>query len=151
MPRKRATRWQYRKALRDINQLDWHKCHDGHVAISPRPLQQIHFLQAGDVVELDLGPTSSRCGRQSPLLLSAHRPDQASRFLLMRETLVSTKEELAFTAFEQLFAERGLPLAIRSDNGAPPSPVPMSCSTSPSSRSGGSGCNPFGPRLSPMS
>ncbi len=45
--------------------------------------------------------------------------DQASRFLLMCEALDSTREELAFTAFERLFAERGLPLAIRSDNGVP--------------------------------
>ena len=59
--------------------------------------------------------------------------DQASRFLLLCEALVSTREELAFTAFERLFCERGLPLAIRSDNGVPPLD------------------NPFGPRLSPMS
>jgi transposase InsO family protein len=45
--------------------------------------------------------------------------DQASRFLLLCEALESTREELAFTAFERLFAERGLPLAIRSDNGVP--------------------------------
>jgi transposase InsO family protein len=45
--------------------------------------------------------------------------DQASRFLLLCEALESTREELAFTAFERLFCERGLPLAIRSDNGVP--------------------------------
>ena len=45
--------------------------------------------------------------------------DQASRFLLMCEALESTREQLAFTAFERLFAERGLPHAIRSDNGVP--------------------------------
>src|SRR5437588_3826501 len=45
--------------------------------------------------------------------------DHASRFLLLCEALESTREELAFTAFEQLFAERGLPSAIRSDNGVP--------------------------------
>ncbi|QQO32988.1 IS481 family transposase [Bradyrhizobium diazoefficiens] len=45
--------------------------------------------------------------------------DQASRFLLMCEALESTREELAVTAFERLFAERGLPLSIRSDNGVP--------------------------------
>jgi hypothetical protein len=32
---------------------------------------------------------------------------------------VTTREELAFTAFERLFRERGLSLAIRSDNGVP--------------------------------
>jgi transposase InsO family protein len=45
--------------------------------------------------------------------------DHASRFLLMCEALESTREELAVTAFEQLFRERGLPQAIRSDNGVP--------------------------------
>jgi transposase InsO family protein len=45
--------------------------------------------------------------------------DHASRFLLLCEALESTREDLAVTACEQLFAERGLPLAIRSDNGVP--------------------------------
>lgn len=45
--------------------------------------------------------------------------DHASRYLLLCEALESTREELAFTAFERLFQERGLPRAIRSDNGVP--------------------------------
>jgi transposase InsO family protein len=45
--------------------------------------------------------------------------DYASRFLLVCEALGSTREDLAITAFAQLFAERGLPAAIRSDNGVP--------------------------------
>jgi transposase InsO family protein len=45
--------------------------------------------------------------------------DHASRFILLCEALESTREELAVTAFEQLFGERGLPGAIRSDNGVP--------------------------------
>lgn len=45
--------------------------------------------------------------------------DQASRFLLLCEALESTREDLAVTAFERLFRERGLPKAIRSDNGVP--------------------------------
>ncbi len=45
--------------------------------------------------------------------------DHASRFLLLCEALKSTRENLAFTAFERLLADRGLPLAIRSDNGVP--------------------------------
>jgi transposase InsO family protein len=45
--------------------------------------------------------------------------DHASRYLLLCEALGSTREELAFTAFERLFQERGLPTAIRSDNGVP--------------------------------
>jgi len=45
--------------------------------------------------------------------------DHASRYLLMCEALESTREDIAITAFEQLFLERGLPAAIRSDNGVP--------------------------------
>jgi transposase InsO family protein len=45
--------------------------------------------------------------------------DHASRYLLMCEALESVREELAFTSFERLFAERGLPAAMRSDNGVP--------------------------------
>ncbi len=45
--------------------------------------------------------------------------DHASRFLLLCEALDSTREEPAITAFERLFHERGLPFAIRSDNGVP--------------------------------
>jgi transposase InsO family protein len=45
--------------------------------------------------------------------------DHASRFLLLCEALDSTREDLASSAFERLFRERGLPLAIRSDNGVP--------------------------------
>ncbi len=45
--------------------------------------------------------------------------DQASRYLLMCEALESTKEANAFTAFQRLFEERGLPGAMRTDNGLP--------------------------------
>jgi transposase InsO family protein len=45
--------------------------------------------------------------------------DHASRYLLLCEALESTREELAFMAFERLFEECGLPGAIRSDNGVP--------------------------------
>jgi transposase InsO family protein len=45
--------------------------------------------------------------------------DQASRYLLACEALESTKEEPVIGAFVRLFNERGLPLAMRSDNGLP--------------------------------
>jgi transposase InsO family protein len=45
--------------------------------------------------------------------------DHASRYLLLCEALESSCESLAFTAFERLFQERGLPHSIRSDNGVP--------------------------------
>ena len=50
-----------------------------------------------------------------PLTVTA----QASRFLLLCEALESTKEKGAFETCRQLFRERGLPAAIRSDNGLP--------------------------------
>ena len=50
-----------------------------------------------------------------PLTVSDH----ASRFLLFCEALDSTREDTAIQGFEQLFVERGLPRAIRSDNGVP--------------------------------
>ena len=45
--------------------------------------------------------------------------DHASRYLLLCEALESTREDPAIAAFEQLFRQRGLPQAIRSDNGVP--------------------------------
>ena len=45
--------------------------------------------------------------------------DYASRYLLLCEAMESNEERFAFTAFERLFKERGLPEAIRSDNGVP--------------------------------
>lgn len=45
--------------------------------------------------------------------------DQASRYLLLSEALESTKEIPAIEAFVRLFRERGMPAAIRSDNGLP--------------------------------
>jgi transposase InsO family protein len=45
--------------------------------------------------------------------------DHASRYLLLCEAMESNAEQFAFTAFERLFKERGLPQAIRSDNGVP--------------------------------
>jgi transposase InsO family protein len=45
--------------------------------------------------------------------------DYRSRYLLACEGLASTKSAFAFTVFERVFKEFGLPHAIRSDNGAP--------------------------------
>ena len=45
--------------------------------------------------------------------------DHASRYLLLCEALESVREDGAFQCFEHLFRERGLPTAIRSDNGVP--------------------------------
>ena len=45
--------------------------------------------------------------------------DQASRLILMCEALETTREETATAAFLRLFQDRGLPRAIRTDNGLP--------------------------------
>ena len=45
--------------------------------------------------------------------------DFASRYLLSCEALSTTKEIYAFTVFERVFKEFGLPRAIRTDNGVP--------------------------------
>ena len=45
--------------------------------------------------------------------------DFASRYVLACEALTTTKETFAFTAFERIFQEFGLPRGIRTDNGVP--------------------------------
>jgi putative transposase len=45
--------------------------------------------------------------------------DFASRYLLSCEALASTRETFAFSVFERVFREFGLPKAIRTDNGVP--------------------------------
>src|SRR5260370_4955367 len=93
----------------------WSSAQAGNAIAPPeRPSQQAACLMtsgAPTTSEFRLG-TASWC---YPLTVTDH----ASRFLLLCEALESTREELAFTAFERLFAERGLPNAIRSDNGVP--------------------------------
>jgi transposase InsO family protein len=50
-----------------------------------------------------------------PLTIS----DFASRYLICCEALATTKAVYAFTVFERIFKDFGLPLAIRTDNGSP--------------------------------
>lgn len=45
--------------------------------------------------------------------------DFASRYLICCEALATTKAMYAFTVFERIFKDFGLPLAIRTDNGTP--------------------------------
>ena len=45
--------------------------------------------------------------------------DYSSRYLLACEALESTKEVFAFSIFERVFKEFGLPTAMRTDNGVP--------------------------------
>jgi len=50
-----------------------------------------------------------------PLTVSDH----AARYLLLCEAFESTREAPVIEAFQWLFRDRGLPVAIRSDNGLP--------------------------------
>ena len=45
--------------------------------------------------------------------------DFASRYLLSCDALSTTQEIYAFTVFERVFKDFGLPKAIRTDNGVP--------------------------------
>lgn len=45
--------------------------------------------------------------------------DYASRYLIACEGLENTQEQYAFTVFERIFKEYGLPVGIRTDNGVP--------------------------------
>lgn len=76
--------------------------------------------------------------------------DHASRYLLLCEAMESNRTELAFQAFERLFRERGLPRAIRSDNGYR-SLLRTDCFSFQGSRSGGYGwesrSSAFGPAI----
>jgi len=58
-----------------------------------------------------LNPTQGRAPKIGPASSFPHYPvtDHASRFLLLCEALEAAREDLACTAFERLFRERGLP------------------------------------------
>jgi putative transposase len=45
--------------------------------------------------------------------------DSTSRYLIACDALTTTKERYAFTVFERVFKDFGLPLSIRTDNGVP--------------------------------
>jgi putative transposase len=45
--------------------------------------------------------------------------DAVSRYLFCSDALATTQETYAFTVFERVFKEFGLPLSIRTDNGVP--------------------------------
>ena len=92
-----------------------------------QPMNQRRTRAMGTTLSAGLNPNDLWCadykgefrlGNQRycyPLTVTDH----ASRYLLLCEAFESTQEVFAFTAFDQLFKERGLPDAIRSDNGVP--------------------------------
>ena len=81
----------------------------------------------GTALSLGQRPNELWCTDYKGEFLLGNRPycypltvtDHASRYLLTCEALSSTREDFAFTVFERLFKERGLPANIRSDNGVP--------------------------------
>jgi transposase InsO family protein len=90
---------------------DQHAVVDRHCAKQPLVRRFQELASAKTEGESKLG-NGQYC---FPLIVT----DYASGFLLRCEALESTRENLAITAFEQLFQERGLLQAIRSDNGVP--------------------------------
>ena len=63
---------------------------------------------------------ASSCSRDRRYCYPLTVTDFASRYLLLCEGLATTKEHVrASPSFERLFQERGLPRAIRTDNGVP--------------------------------
>jgi len=103
-----------------------HAVLDRHGLIAPMK-RRVLTKANGTGLSLGQNPNELWCtDYKGEFLLGNHKycypltvTDHASRYLLLCEALDSTREELAFTAFEHLFKERGLPGSIRSDNGVP--------------------------------
>jgi len=84
-------------------------------------------LRAGTSLSQALEPNALWCADYKGEFMLADRrycypltvSDFASRYLIACEALATTKEAYAFTVFERLFKEFGLPRAIRTDNGVP--------------------------------
>ena len=93
----------------------------GGATRSSAPSCARHLVVSRAAAQNELGCTDYK----GEFLLGNHKccypltvTDHASRFLLTCEALSSIREDYAFTVFERLFKERGLPANIRSDNGA---------------------------------
>jgi putative transposase len=121
-----------------------------------RPRRSSHKAR-GTALSLPVHPNELWCADYKGEFMSADRrycypltiTDAASRYLLCCEALSSTRAGLAFTVFERIFKEFGLPAAIRTDNGVPfagpnslfnLSKLSVWCSTE----------NPFGAKVLPM-
>ena len=86
-----------------------------------------HFKAQGTTLSRALRPNELWCADYKGEFMLVDRrycypltiTDFASRYLLSCEALSSTMEIYAFTVFERVFKEFGLPLAIRTDNGVP--------------------------------
>jgi putative transposase len=82
------------------------RLHSGRRATTPNEVWTVDFKSWWQ------GAEGRRC---EPLTVR----DEFSRYVLELRTLESARYETVRTAFERLFAQHGLPAAIRSDNGSP--------------------------------
>ena len=82
------------------------RLHSGRRATAPNQVWTVDFKGGW------LGAEGRRC---EPLTVR----DEFSRYVLELRTLENARYETVRAAFERLFAQHGLPAAIRSDNGSP--------------------------------
>ncbi len=102
-----------------------HAVLDRHGLVSHRRRRR-HRAQ-GTARSQPLQPNSLWCADYKGEFMLANRrycypltiSDFASRYLIACEALSTTKEDYAFSVFENTFKEFGLPRAIRTDNGVP--------------------------------
>jgi putative transposase len=103
-----------------------HAVLDRHGLVS-RGRQRNHYKAEGTSLSKPDHPNDLWCADYKGEFMLADRrycypltlTDFASRYLLCCEALATTKEIYAFTVFERVFKDFGLPKAIRSDNGVP--------------------------------
>jgi transposase InsO family protein len=102
-----------------------HAVLERHGMVKPRKARR--YRPQGTELSEGKAPNELWCADyKGEFLLGNHRycypltiTDYRSRYLLACESLESTKEKFAFTVFERVFKDFGLPLAIRTDNGIP--------------------------------
>jgi putative transposase len=102
-----------------------HAVLERHGLVTPRKVRR--YRAQGTELSEGTSPNELWCADyKGEFQLGNHRycypltiTDYRTRYLLACEGLESTKETFAFTIFERVFKEFGLPLAIRTDNGVP--------------------------------
>ena len=102
-----------------------HAVLDRHGLVN-RPRRR-RYKAEGTALSHPLRPTELWCADYKGEFMLADRrywypltiTDAASRYLLSCEALSSTQAQYAFTVFERVFKDFGLPQAIRTDNGVP--------------------------------
>jgi len=102
-----------------------HAVLDRHGLVS-RPRRR-RYKAEGTALSRPLQPNELWCADYKGEFMLADRrycypltiTDAASRYLLSCEALSSTKGKYAFSVFERVFKDFGLPKAIRTDNGVP--------------------------------